>query len=407
MPLFTYKIKDQSGSIIEDTIQAANREEAANFLKASNTQILSVQPVSKGVPLSFHRGIPVAEKAAFCRFMATMLRSGMSINKAIDIVAKESANPKMKRILTDIAFQTQKGKSLSVSMSNYSDDFDTIFLTMIKAGEQSGTLEQSFNYLSEQLSASHELSEKIKGSMMYPAIILVAMVGNGLVMVLFVLPKLSEAFLKLEVPLPIYTKLMLQFGQFVGKNVLVAVIGALILGGIVVWTVLYKRTRNIIMGLFSKVPAIKHVRDHIDLARFSRTLSTLLKSGVPIVEALDVSAQSVSQPKIKEQASKFGESVEKGQSLSDTLVLKRNIFPSLMIQTIKAGEESGSLEQVLEEMAEFYEKEVDFSLKRFTSLLEPVLMLFIGVVVGGMVIMMIAPIYSIIGGLQQQISPGK
>ncbi len=405
MPLFTYKVKDSTGAMVEDTIQAANKNEAANLLRADNAQIYSIQPVSRGMEIRIRKGIPVAEKAAFCRFMGTMLRSGMSVNRAVDIVAKESSNPRMKEVLTDIAFQTQKGRSLSVSMSKYSDDFDTIFLTMIKAGEQSGTLEQSFNYLAKQMSASHELNEKIKGSMMYPAVILVAMIGNGIIMMVFVLPRLAEAFLKLDVPLPIYTRILLGVGKYMGENTLLAMGASLLVAGLIAAIIINKKSRGVLMSLAAKIPAIKNIRVHIDLARFSRTLSTLLKSGVPIVEALDVSAQSLSQANIKKQATEFSKDVEKGRSLSDILTANKDLFPSVMVQTIKAGEESGSLEEVLEEMADFYEKEVDFSLKRFTALLEPVLMLFIGVVVGGMVIIMIAPIYSIIGGLQQQIAP--
>lgn len=405
MPLFNYKIKDEAGNIVEDTIQAANKEEAANYLRTEGTQILTIQPVSKGLGFSFGKGIPVSEKAAFCRFMGTMLRSGMSVNRAVEIVAKETTNKKMKAILTDVAFQTQKGRSLSTALTNYANDFDTIFLTMIKAGEQSGTLEQSFNYLAKQLSVSHELTEKVKGSMMYPAVIIVAMFGNGIVMMVFVLPKISEAFLKLDVPLPIYTKILLTVGKFMGENTLLAMGMVGILVAAMAGIFIYKKTRQFLLNQITKIPVVKGIRVHIDLARFSRTLSTLLRSGVPILEALDVAAQSLSQSNIKKQASEFSKSVEKGKSLSDILTANKDIFPSIMVQTIKAGEESGSLEDVLEEMAEFYEKEVDFSLKRFTSLLEPVLMLFIGVVVGGMVIVMIAPVYSIIGGLQQQVGP--
>src|SRR4029079_3889492 len=136
------------------------------------------------------------------RFVSTMLRSGMSIPEAVEIIREETKNKAMQRILADISFQTQKGKSLSSVLSTYKQDFDPIFLTMVRVGEQSGTLEKSFQYLSKQLAASHELTQKVKGSMMYPAVIVVAMFGNGLIMMLFVLPKIAGAFLNLDVPLP-------------------------------------------------------------------------------------------------------------------------------------------------------------------------------------------------------------
>lgn len=403
MALFVYKAQStRDNTIIEDTIQAANRNDAAANLKANGYQVLSMRPVDSGKAL-FGGGIGVSEKAAFCRFLSTMLRSGMSIPEAVEIIREETKNKQMQRILADISFQTQKGKSLSSVLSNYKQDFDPIFLTMIRVGESSGTLEKSFQYLSKQLAASHELTQKVKGSMMYPAVIVVAMFGNGLVMIMFVLPKIAGAFLNLDVPLPIYTKIVLGVGDYIGKHT--ATVALSILTSIVIMVVLFflQPVRRAFMNYITKVPGIRGVVRQIDIARFSRTLSTLLANGVPIVESLDVASDSLNDPRLKAEAKKFSEGVSKGESLSDILMKHRKEFPPVMIQTIRAGEKSGSLEQVLGEMADFYESEVDYSLKRMTGLLEPIMMLCIGAVVGIMVIIMIAPIYSIIGGLQESI----
>jgi type IV pilus assembly protein PilC len=327
----------------------------------------------------------------------------MSVPEAVEIIRQESKNAKMQKVLADLSYQAKKGKSISSVLETYPKDFDRVFLTMVKVGEESGTLEKTFEYLSKQLSASHELGQKIKGSLMYPAVIVVAMVGNGLLMAVFVLPKLAEAFLKLDVPLPAYTRILLGAGEFFGKNPLL-VIGAAIAAGIFgIAFIVIRTTRALLIKMLSRAPVIKNVVRNIDVARFSRTLSTLLKSGVPIIESLDVSSESVTNPRMKKETKSFSEQVAKGRSLSEIMATNKTSVPSIMIQTIRAGEKSGSLEQILEEVADFYEKEVEFSLKNLTSLIEPVLMLVIGVVVGVMVIMMIAPIYSIIGGLQQTI----
>lgn len=403
MALFVYKAQsNRDNSIVEDTIQAGSREEAAATLKTNGYQVLSMKSLEGGKAL-FGGTIGVSEKAAFCRFVSTMLRSGMSIPEAVEIIREETKNKAMQRILADISFQTQKGKSLSSVLSNYKQDFDPIFLTMVRVGEQSGTLEKSFQYLSKQLAASHELTQKVKGSMMYPAVIVVAMFGNGLIMMLFVLPKIAGAFLNLDVPLPIYTKIVLGVGDYIGKHTPTVVLGMLI--GIAIMVILFflQPVRRGFMKYITKVPGIRGVVRQIDIARFSRTLSTLLANGVPIVESLDVASDSLNDPLLKAEAKKFSEGVSKGESLSDILMKHRKEFPPVMIQTIRAGEKSGSLEQVLGEMADFYESEVDYSLKRMTGLLEPIMMLMIGAVVGIMVIIMIAPIYSIIGGLQQSI----
>ena len=401
MPLFTYKA-EENGKLFEDTIQASSKNNAVATLKSQGVDVLTMKSVGGG-RFSFSRGISVAEKAAFCRFMGTMLKSGMSVPETVEIIRQESKNEKMREVLADLSYQSKKGKSISSVLEKYQDDFDKIFLTMVRVGEESGTLEKAFQYLSQQLTASHELGQKIKGSMMYPAVIVVAMIGNGLLMMVFVLPRLASAFLKLDVPLPAYTKVLLNAGQFFGKNPLLVIGFTFGMAVLAVSLFVVRRTRTVMIGFISKAPVVKNVVKSIDIARFSRTLSTLLKSGVPIIEALDVSSESVNNPKMKKETKMFSQQVAKGKSLSDIMIAQKSVFPPIMVQTIRAGEKSGSMEQVLSEVADFYEKEVEFSLKNLTSLIEPVLMLLIGVVVGVMVIMMIAPIYSIIGGLQQTI----
>lgn len=401
MPLFTYKATDEEGKVFEDTIQASTKENAVTTLKSQAVNVLTIKKVGGGV--LFSRGISTAEKAAFCRFMSTMLRSGMSVPETVEIIRQESKNERMKKVLADLSYQSKKGKSISSVLEQYESDFDKIFLTMVRVGEESGTLEKTFEYLSVQMSAAHELSQKIKGSMMYPAVIVVAMIGNGLMMMVFVLPRLASAFLKLDVPLPFYTKILLNAGEFFGKNPLLVIGGTMLVGVFIFALFLIRKTRKVLVGILTRAPVVRNVVKDIDVARFSRTLATLLKSGVPIIEALDVSSESVTNAKMRHETKMFSEQVAKGRSLSEIMMSQRTIFPSIMVQTVRAGEKSGSMEQVLGEVADFYEKEVEFSLKNLTSLIEPILMLAIGVVVGVMVIMMIAPIYSIIGGLQQSI----
>jgi len=402
MPLFEYKATEENGKVVEDTIQSNSRDDAANTLRGMKLKVLTIKDLDSGMKL-FGGKISVAEKAIFCRFMSTMLKSGLSIPEALEIIKAETTKPKMRKVLADLAFQTQKGKTLSSVLSQYKENFDPIFLTMVRVGEESGTLEKSFEYLTTQLTAAHELSQKIKGSMMYPAVICVAMFGNGIVMMVFVLPKISSVFLKLDVPLPLPTKIILTVGNFIGTNLLLSLGGAGLLMFLAGLFVYLRPTRALLMGAFKKLPIIKKIVNQIDIARFARTLSTLLRSGVPITTALDVSSEGLSDPQIRKQAKGFSEGVAKGEPLSVVMSKNSKLFPAIMIQTIKAGEKTGSLEEILDEMATFYESEVEYSLKRATALLEPVLMLVIGVAVGAMVIIMIAPIYGIIGGLQDQV----
>ena len=368
-------------------------------MKSDDFQILTIKNLDKkGIKL-FEGSISISEKASFCRFMATMLRSGLPLPEAVDIIREESKNAKLKQVLFDISFHVRKGETLSSVLSKYKSDFDMVFLTMVKAGEESGTLEESFEYLAKQLLISYELSQKVKGSMMYPIVIMCAMIANAFVMLGFVLPKMSQIFLSLNVPLPPVTKFVLNVGDMVGKNVALSFGLFFLLIFIVVMLFVIRKTREAILSVITRLPVISKIMDQLDTARFARTLSTLLRSGVSIIVALDVCSDVINQPKLKRTAKLFSQEVSKGRPLSEVLTAKNNSFPSIMIQTIKAGEKTGSLDVVLEDLASFYELEVDYSLKRAMALLEPLLMLIIGLAVGAMVVMLITPIYSIVGGI--------
>ena len=397
MPLFSYKALNAKGKVIEDTVQATNRKDAATILLGNDLKVLTLKNLESGITLG--SGISVSEKANFCRFMGMMLRSGLPLPEALEIIRRESKNRHMQKILADVSFQTRKGKSLSSVLAQYKNDFDPVFLTIVTAGEQSGTLEKSFDYLAKQLLASYEFSQKVKGSLMYPAVIIAAMIGEGFLMMFFILPRLSSVFLSLNIDLPLATKLILDAGNFIGQNTLLVLGASIFLFILIAFLFIYAKTRRAIIQLLGRLPAVNKMMGEIDIARFSRTLAILLKSGVPIVQSLDVSANSLAQPKWKESAKTFSARVAKGESLADVLLDEKSKFPVVLAQAIRTGEETGSMDVVLEELADFYEKEVDFSLKRITSLIEPVLMLLIGVAVGVMVILMVTPIYSIVGGL--------
>lgn len=403
MPLFSYKALNNQGKIIEDTVQASNKKDAVSLLASNNLKVLTLTNLESGLASMFAGDISISDKANFCRFMSIMLRAGLPLPEALEIIRRESSNRKMQKILADISYQTRKGRSLSAVLSQYKNDFDPVFLTMVTAGEHSGTLEKSFDFLAKQLLSSYEFTQKVKGSLVYPAVIVSAMVGEGLLMILFVLPRLSNVFSTLNIKLPPATKLILDFGNFVGNNT------ALVLGIIaatlafLIFIFVYKKTRQILFSLLTKAGPIKKMVMEIDVARYSRTLSILLKSGVPIIETLDVASDALSQPKWREVSKKFSSQVARGKSLSDVLLNQKGMFPVILAQAIRTGEGTGSLDIVLEDLADFYEKEVDYSLKQITSLIEPVLMLLIGVAVGVMVVLMITPIYGIVGGLDSSL----
>lgn len=399
MALFSYKAQDQKGEIINEITQATDRAEAVTSLKSMGLKVLTIKSINTAGSSLFEGNVSISDKATFARFLATMLRAGLPLSEGLDVIGKENPSEKLKKVLLDVSFQVRQGTSLSAALSKYTKVFDPIFLTIVKAGEQAGTLEKSFDYLSKQLLISYEMTQKVKGALVYPAVIVTAMIANAIVMLVFVLPKMSGVFSTLNLTLPATTKAILALGNFVGANTTLVMIsiGVLTVAAIVLF--FWKTSREIFIAMLTKVPIVKKLRDQIDVSRFARTLSTLLDNGVPIMESLDVSADVISQKKLMAEAKMFSQGVSRGESLSDILEQSHGVFPKVVTQTIRAGEKTGALEEVLIELAEFYEKEVDFTLKNLTSLIEPIVMIVIGLGVGALVVMMVIPIYSVVGGL--------
>jgi len=388
--------------MIEQIMQARDREEVVVALRSKKYKIIFVRLESTANNLTGNK-VSTLEKANFCRYMAVMLKAGLSISEAIDIIGSETENRKMKLILQSLSFELQEGGEISASLARYPEVFDPIFLALIKAGEQSGSLEKTFQYLNNQLYAVYRLNKKIQGAMMYPMVIIAAMFGIGFLMMTFVLPRLSDTFLKMKIPLPLPTRILLETGSFIGDNLILVIIS--VLAFILFWAFLfgYHKTRQFLMAKIANFPIIKKIFRQIDLARFTRTLATLLQSGVSIISALQISAKTLSQYDMQKLALQFEKGVSEGKTIADVLTMgNKRVFPSLMVQTIKTGEKTGTLDSVLLDLSEYYEAELEDKLKEFTTILEPIIMLVIGVAVGAMVIMIIGPIYSIMGQLQGQ-----
>src|SRR3989344_4787661 len=267
MPLFSYKALNSKGRVVEDTIQATNTKDAASILQSNDLKVLTLKNLEGEI--TFGRGISVSEKANFCRFMAMMLRSGLPLPEALEIIRRESKNRHMQKILADVSFQTRKGRNLSSVLAQYKNDFDPVFLTIVTAGEQSGTLEKSFDYLAKQLLASYEFSQKVKGALMYPMVIVGAMIGEGLLMMFFILPRLSSVFLSLNIELPLATRIILSTGRFIGQNTILVIGIFIALVVIVAFLFIYRSTRRAIVQALGKLPAVNKLMNEIDIARFA------------------------------------------------------------------------------------------------------------------------------------------
>ncbi|MBU1088822.1 type II secretion system F family protein [Patescibacteria group bacterium] len=402
MPLFKYKATDKKGKLIADIINASSEKEAESLLKDKGYQVLVLKEQKEGslsADIKISGKFPVKEKISICRYLSTMMNAGLPLEESVNLLIKGTENKTVKKVLQDISFSIRKGSSLHSSFGKYPKFFDDIFLAMVKTGEISGTLDQSFNHLSIQFKREEDLRKKVIGSLLYPAIIISLMLAIGLLMLTFVLPRLGKVFTNLNVELPPLTKLLLNISLFMQKNSLAVLLSVPVLIFLLTLFFRSKKGGRLIYLITSKLPVLKDILLHYNLTRFNQSLSALLKGGVSIGESLEIACQSLILPGKKKLADQFAKEISQGTSLTEVF-LRAKIFPSLMTQMVAVGEKTGTLEKTLLDTATFYQEEVENSLKNFITLLEPILMIIVGIAVGFMVLTFISPIYSLIGKLQ-------
>lgn len=398
MPEFSYEALTKGGKKESAVISAPNLAAAGHLLKEQGLLPTQITEAHKTDVLNFLRNISTVsldEKIGVVENLSIMLKSGISISRGLQIIVKQVKNLKLKNIMSDVYSQVQAGKGLGEALGAYPGVFSNIFTSMIKVGELSGNLDKSLEYLGIQLHREADLKSKVKGAMIYPSVIIGAMVIIGVLMSIFVLPKLTSIFKEFETDLPFMTRVVMAVADFMSANAVITILGMI---GIVVGGFLALRTHtgqryfDIFLLHF---PVISGIVKKINLARFSRILSSLLKSGIPIVQALEVASESISSIPYREVVANAAKEVKLGTSLTDSLGKNETLFPVLVVQMLQVGEESGTVEDILEQLAVHYEEQVDTTLRNLSSIIEPLLLLVIGGVVGILAIALISPIYNI------------
>lgn len=401
MANFEYRVTTSQGQVIQDTINATDSNSAKQELQSQGFKIIWLKKNKTNKKKSSGKSVPIIEKANLCRYLATMLSAGLSLPESVDVFAHDTSNAKLKEILSDTYTQLQQGKNLSSALEQYPKVFDPIIVALIKAGELSGTLNDSLTYLADFLYDEYKLRQKVKSALMYPIIILLAMLGVGMLLLFFVIPRMAPVFLSLKVNLPFYTRIIMQTGLFVSDNIILIIpvlLAAFIGLGIFMTTPLGKK---ITLAMVKVIPAIRRLLNYLDLARFCRILSTLLSSGVPINQAMQIVTTSLNQTAYQKAVAPFHLELQKGVSLADLMRSYPKLFPQITVRMVAAGEKTGSIETMLQDSAEYYDNEIEDTLNNFANIIEPILLLLVGVAVGLMVVAVIGPIYSLVGGLQQ------
>lgn len=345
-------------------------------------------------------GIGLAERALFAKRFAVMVQAGMTVTEALH-VASSTASGSLKKILNQIAHAVESGRPLSSAFADHSRVFSDFFVQAVYAGETSGTLSENLEKVAEQLEKDKELSSKIKGAMVYPAVVLLAALVLGLGVSFFILPKIIPLFEGFRTQLPPTTRALISFSHFMEKYGIRVILGTFLgIGGVAVLA-RQRFMHPITHYLFLRIPLIKGIIGGANIARVNRTLGTLLKSGVPIDQALEITKNAAGNYYYRKSLEGVARRVAMGAKLSESLEEYPKLYPLIMTRMIRVGEESGKFEETLFYLADFYEAEVDVTTKSLSTVIEPILLLVIGFLVGGLALAIITPIYEITGGIKK------
>ena len=339
--------------------------------------------------------VPLKERLFFVQHLGVMLKAGISLSKAIKTLAKQTQNKYFKKILEDIGSQVEKGNSFAESLSSYKKIFGELFINMIEAGELSGKLEDVLDNLFTQMKKEHALYSKVKGALTYPVVILFAMFGIGTFMFVFIIPKITSMFDQMGAELPLPTKILIGISNGIANNGLLS--GTIFIVSVIsfIKIIKTKKGKYLFQAFLLKMPIIAPIIKKINIAKFSRNVSSLLKTDIMIIKTFQITANVMGNVHYRDSLLAMSQQIKKGGKLSETIEQYPKLFNPLVTQMVAVGEETGELDSILEELAEFYEEEVNQIMETLPTIIEPLLILIMGVGVGAIAVAIIMPMYSL------------
>lgn len=395
MPVFVWVAQTKKGRKLKGEIDAANEAIALGQLKKRNFTVKKLKAKPKDIfgNISFLKPkVTKKDLMVFTRQFSTMIDAGLPLVQGLTILAEQSENPTFKAVLKEITKDVEGGSTLAEAMKKHSKIFDALFVNLVAAGEMGGMLDTILRRLAQFIEKAEKLKSQIKGAMTYPIVVMAIAIIVISVILVFVIPVFEDMFKSFGSALPTPTQIVVNMSRFLKSNIHWVVIAliALIYG--------FKRYRATAAGkkvtdsLFLKLPVFGNLLKKTAVARFTRTLGTMISSGVPILDALEIVAKTAGNVVIEEIIYEVRGSIAEGQTIAEPLS-ENDIFPGMVIQMIAVGEATGALDSMLEKIADFYDEEVDAAVAALTSMLEPLLILFLGGSIGGLVIAMYLPIF--------------
>jgi type IV pilus assembly protein PilC len=395
MPVFKWQGKNRQGEVIRGEMEAANAAVAVLNLRKQQIVPIQVKPESaksSRFSLKLSKRVTEKEVAVFTRQLATMIDSGLPLVQSLDILANQQENQAFKDTLLAVKGEVEGGATFSDALRKHPKAFDDLYTNLVTAGEIGGTLDIILNRLSQYMEKSIALKKRVKGAMVYPSAILGVSILVVIVLLVFVIPVFEKMFQGFGAALPAPTQFLITLSKFIKGNILYMVAGVV---GLVFLLRRYYRTepgRKVIDRTLLKLPVFGDLLLKIATARFTRTLGTLVSSGVPILDGLLITARASGNKVIEEAIMKTRVSISEGKTIAEPLE-QSGVFSGMVVQMIGVGESTGSLDAMLNKIADFYDEEVDATVAALTSLLEPLMMVVLGVLIGGMMVAMYLPIF--------------
>lgn len=390
---------------MEGDIEADSDNGVLDFLASKGLKPISIRKIGEfGSAAKVHlfsTGINATDKIFLTKYLALMLRVGTDLLKALDILIADFEKPAMKSLLLEIKLTLSKGQPFYITFEKYPKLFSPVFINLIKAGEVSGNLEMVFENLNIMLEKEQDLKRKIKAALVYPIMLLFASGMVLIFLVVFALPKIAELFSSGGFKPPLFSRVVFGIGLFVGRHVIVLLSS---FAAFIIFSIYFffkNRIGKRIFGIFiSKMPVVKEVVQKVAIQRFSTTLSALMRAGLPIIDSLNITAGALGNEKMSNALRRIAqEGVARGLTLGDAF-RKETDFPQVLTNLIAVSEKAGHLDEILKTLADFYESEIDASLKILVSFIEPVMLMFIGVIIGLIALSIIVPIYQLVGTVQ-------
>ena len=400
MPVYTFRGTNRQGAAVTGERQAQSKTELASMLRREQINVSKVSEKGKEFAFpTFGAGVSSKELAVFTRQFSVMIDAGLPLVQCLEILANQQENKTFQKILTGVRASVEGGQTLASSLKQYDKVFDPLYYNMVDAGETGGILDTILQRLSTYIEKNVKLKRAVKSALIYPT----AVIGIAVLVITLLLWKVVPVFVTLfnglgaELPLP--TRIVIGLSQFVGSiyGFLIVFLFAGAIVGLKVWYGT-PQGRMAIDTMILKLPVLGMLMRKIAVARFTRTLGTLISSGVPILEGLDITARTSGNAVVERAILQTRKAVEAGRSLVDPLK-ESEVFPGMVTQMIGVGEQTGAMDAMLQKIADFYEEEVDASVKDMLTLLEPVMIMFLGIVVGGIVISLYLPLFSLIAKL--------